>query len=657
MQLRRKYVFLLTFIFSLKATTISAQINKNDFVKKFNACSQASKLRLLADLPTNDLHEIIPLTQDSLEKLKKTSKNSTSKFLLDYIESGIQFYNQNYQNVIYVLENSIKYNAIGAKDSLYCLIRLKSAHIRVDNINAAFEINKTLDRLWLRIPNLKPVHYGEANSQLYFNIGLYSEAIKHRRTEYLFFKHFSDTDVVCNFYNDMGCHFKNLKMVDSAEKCFANALKFLTTRRVSKAKENEHRFFVGLVKGNLGDAYAKSGKYLKAIPLIKTDIFYSIQAGQFESAFNAYISISTCFDRLKQYRMAQLFLDSAQTILQKNKLSIKRMLSFLLAKADNCKNLNDHLAAASYYQKFVQIQDSITTIEKEKVILNKEASYNISQKEKELNEKDKALEEQKLEEARQKTFKAYLLAGVLVLLAVVVFLILNNRYTKRREEELFIKNQQINAQNHLIEQSLKEKEVLIKEIHHRVKNNLQIITSMLSLQMGKTEEEKTISILNDAKQRINSIALTHQMLYQNESLSNINLGEYITNLVNQIQSNLTSHYIEIESVIESKQKKVNIDNAIPLGLIINEIITNAYKHAFPKETAGIITVNLIEKDESFILKISDNGVGLQQKHPSIDKKSMGIELIEILADQLDANMQITSSGGTTYQLEINLKQK
>jgi two-component sensor histidine kinase len=126
-----------------------------------------------------------------------------------------------------------------------------------------------------------------------------------------------------------------------------------------------------------------------------------------------------------------------------------------------------------------------------------------------------------------------------------------------------------------LEQALIDKEVLIKEIHHRVKNNLQIISSMLSLQISKIDDDKTATILRDARQRISAIALTHQMLYQKENLRNIQLGDYIEKLVRQVEFLMPSTNIELVTTIQTDGSRMTIDNAVPLGLLVNELLTNA----------------------------------------------------------------------------------
>lgn len=215
-----------------------------------------------------------------------------------------------------------------------------------------------------------------------------------------------------------------------------------------------------------------------------------------------------------------------------------------------------------------------------------------------------------------------------------------------------LKNEQIQDQNRQIEQSLKEKEALIKEIHHRVKNNLQIITSMLNLQIGKIDDEKTESIFFEAKQRINAIALTHQMLYQKTTISNINLAEYIETLVRQIEATMSSAKIEIITQLSPTEERLTIDGAVPLGLIINELLTNCYKHAFPKGKKGVITVSLIDREEKFTIKVEDNGIGLPEDFDQVGSKTLGMELVFILVEQLDSSLTIENKNGSAFLFDI-----
>jgi two-component sensor histidine kinase len=247
----------------------------------------------------------------------------------------------------------------------------------------------------------------------------------------------------------------------------------------------------------------------------------------------------------------------------------------------------------------------------------------------------------------------YFVVGVLVILLMIVSFFVYTRKFKKREKQLSIKNSQIQNQHKQIEQSLKEKDALIREIHHRVKNNLQIINSMLNLQIGKIDDEKTENIFFEAKQRISAIALTHQMLYQKETLSNINLSEYIETLVRQIEASMSSPLIELEVDVKDQKSRLTIDGAVPLGLVINELLTNAYKHAFPKGRKGKITVSLNETPESFTINVRDNGVGLPPDFNYSESTTLGMELVYILVEQLDSKLNVENNNGTAFSFEIH----
>ena len=161
----------------------------------------------------------------------------------------------------------------------------------------------------------------------------------------------------------------------------------------------------------------------------------------------------------------------------------------------------------------------------------------------------------------------------------------------------------------LVLASLKEKEVLLKEIHHRVKNNMQIISSLLSLQRGCVEGEETINVLRDSQGRVRSMAIIHENLYQSPTLSNINFKKYIKELVKVILR-AEYGYQGIEIRLEVDDIRLDIDTAIPCGLIINELVTNSVKYAFPQDK-GTITIKF-EYLEAYELTIADDGTGLPQ---------------------------------------------
>lgn len=207
-----------------------------------------------------------------------------------------------------------------------------------------------------------------------------------------------------------------------------------------------------------------------------------------------------------------------------------------------------------------------------------------------------------------------------------------------------------------VKKSLKEKEVLLSEIHHRVKNNLAVITGLLELQAFSSDSEEAASVLRSSQMRINSIGLVHEKLYQTENLSEILFGDYLDELINEILGSLDVCYEDITIHTKAEPFEMTIEQAIPCGLIINELITNAVKHAFEKQK-GEITIHIALKDGRVHLSVEDNGVGVDEDVSLGDTTSLGFKLIRTLASQLSASAGFNhDADGTHFKLEFDHKE-
>lgn len=206
----------------------------------------------------------------------------------------------------------------------------------------------------------------------------------------------------------------------------------------------------------------------------------------------------------------------------------------------------------------------------------------------------------------------------------------------------------------VIEKSISEKETLLKEIHHRVKNNMQVISSLLNLQANIIQDEKLKEILHDSKERIHSMAVIHDLLYRNHDVSMINFSDYISQLANELRASYSRTEKEISLKIDMPSVHYEIDLAVPLGLIINEILTNAFKHAFTEQNSGVVEIVLNRvNDKTSKLQIVDNGKGF---NPSLieSNQSLGMMIIENLTNQIDGELDLRSNpGGTTYEITLN----
>ncbi len=206
-----------------------------------------------------------------------------------------------------------------------------------------------------------------------------------------------------------------------------------------------------------------------------------------------------------------------------------------------------------------------------------------------------------------------------------------------------------------IVESLKEKEILLKEIHHRVKNNLQVISSILNLQSSFVTDDNTLGILQESRNRIRSMAIIHENLYRTEDFSSINFATYLQNLT----ANLVASYRITEGVsLNSSLDNIDLilDQAIPCGLLVNELITNSLKYAWKDGERGTITLDLKQKGKIVTLIVADDGVGLPMKFEEMNSDTLGLQLVITLVEQLEGEVQVDTQKGTKYLIKFeNIK--
>lgn len=205
-----------------------------------------------------------------------------------------------------------------------------------------------------------------------------------------------------------------------------------------------------------------------------------------------------------------------------------------------------------------------------------------------------------------------------------------------------------------IKSSLKEKEMLLQEIHHRVKNNLQVISSLLRLQSRYIKDQEAIDIFKETQNRVRSIAILHEKLYQSDDLAKIKFDEYVKILAEDLLYFYELDEGNIKMIIDIEDVSLNIETAIPCGLIIDEIVANSLKYAFPNEREGIIKIELHSDDyNQFNLMIRDNGVGMPQEFDPEKADTFGMQLIKYLTKQLKATIELDKNNGTKYNLKFN----
>jgi two-component sensor histidine kinase len=204
--------------------------------------------------------------------------------------------------------------------------------------------------------------------------------------------------------------------------------------------------------------------------------------------------------------------------------------------------------------------------------------------------------------------------------------------------------------NNLLQKQNREKEFLLKEIHHRVKNNLEIVSSLLALQSAKLDDPNIAEAIQKSQQRVQSMSMIHQKLYQGRSIAAIEMKDYFVNLGNSL---INSYGAEQRITLRCEMKDIDldVDMAIPIGLIVNELLTNSMKYAFPDDRAGEITLALWEKGSLLHLTVNDNGIG-RMVDKATEGTGFGSQLIDLLTRQLDGKMKLTVDKGTRVFFEF-----
>lgn len=208
-----------------------------------------------------------------------------------------------------------------------------------------------------------------------------------------------------------------------------------------------------------------------------------------------------------------------------------------------------------------------------------------------------------------------------------------------------------------LKKSLKDKEMLIKEIHHRVKNNLMIITSLLSLQSQYINDQESRTIFQESENRARSMALIHEKLYQSGEGKTIDFTEYIRSLGMELYRTYALNPSLIKLEMELDNARLDVDTAIPMGLIFNELITNCLKHAFPDERTGKIWINFKKTDEGYVLMVADDGVGLPEDFDLERSDSFGLKLVNILTKQVEGKLQLDTIKGTSFTINFSEQEK
>jgi two-component sensor histidine kinase len=322
----------------------------------------------------------------------------------------------------------------------------------------------------------------------------------------------------------------------------------------------------------------------------------------------------------------------------------------LLIRVDSARG--KFLDALYHFRKFQLLNDSLYTTEKNRQVEELHIQYQTDAKERDIRllQNEAQLQTSRLGQA--KLTKNLMIAGAAILLFILGLLFSRYRIKQRTNRLLEIQQMEINQTNKRLQMLVDEKELLLREIHHRVKNNLQIVMSLLNTQSSFLDNGTALTAIRQSQHRIHSISLIHQKLYQSNSLARIEMSGYIHELIDYLKDCYdTNHRISFVTQLEIVH--LDVTQAVPLGLILNEAISNAIKYAFPNGRTGVITIGLHQlSEDQYTLTIADNGIGWPQGFKPGESKTLGMSLMKGLSKQLNGSIQIENNNGLNIRLNF-----
>ena len=327
-------------------------------------------------------------------------------------------------------------------------------------------------------------------------------------------------------------------------------------------------------------------------------------------------------------------------------------LEHMLFSIDSAKgDLKSALAHLSRYQRE---SDSVYNQHTNRRLEDLKIRYETEKKDKDLQLLTNKNQLQMVSINKERQIRNIIIAASLIFLSLFY---LGYRLKQRSNIKLQKQQGEINTQNNQLQillgeqkKLVEEKEWLVKEIHHRVKNNLQIIISLLNAQSEFLESPTALNAIQESRERMQAIALIHQKLYQPDHGTLINMASYIQDMTHNLQSSFTQAN-RIHFSLHAEPIELDVSQAVPLGLILNEAITNSIKYAFPKPATGTINIHLQRKDDCYIaLSISDNGIGFPAGFEVNEQESLGIQLIKLFSEQLEGELKFRSVKGVEISL-------
>lgn len=494
-------------------------------------------------------------------------------------------------------------------------------------------------------------------------------------------------------YNYLASFYIDLELYDKAMEYNIKALEL--------AKKTDNKSEIIQLTANINSVLYRQGKFAEALAFVDSELHY--RPGKECNVVLSSIYLEThC--KLKQYKKARpyyenllKFKDDGRTYDNDKQTMYHAIALYLLETgqanksyayldklnnmAKNSDNLLDcakielatykadsatgnYTSAFEHVKRYKALKDSIFNISNTGQLHDLQLKYETEKKDKNIKLLNSKNQLQRIRAENAEKAKNIVLGGIIISLIIIALLFSLYRIKQRSNHKLETHQKELDQKNAFLEmlaasqdKLIKEKEWLVKEVHHRIKNNLQMVTSLLYSQSVYLEDDAAKRAVKDSLRRMQAMALIHQKLYQDENTTTVTMSEYIDELVVYLKESLdTGEQVVFAQFIEPV--KLDVSEAIPLGLIITESVVNAIKYAFLNGQSGIVNISLQHDGEDhLLLEISDNGIGLPSHPDLMERNSLGIDLMEGLAKQLNGTFTIKSNNGVHIAVRFMILNK
>jgi two-component system, sensor histidine kinase PdtaS len=460
--------------------------------------------------------------------------------------------------------------------------------------------------------------------------GQSEQAIKYLEEVVRLSKQIHYNTTLASAYNSLGVLFQKNKNYDQALTYYELAMSL--KKSMGRPKK------ILITARNMAELYWNTQKYAPCLAFCQSYIPLSIELKNAEIQSDLAFLAAMSATKTGQKKLAQQYVNMGETAMKNMKTREEMPEVYQFAAQTHA--LMGHFEQAYAYQiQFKTLQDSITSVEKSRTISELETRY-------ETNKKAQQIAVLAKDNELKRTQQYALFGGLASLILLALGLGFNIRSRKRSNDILAKTNGELTQKNHEIQ-------TLLREIHHRVKNNLQIISSLLRLQARRVSDENALDALQTGQARVRSMSLLHQRLYQGEALKNVPMRPYFSDLTESLLAVYQNDDNPIDLQMNIDDIALDVDTAVPLGLIANELITNALKYAFVDKKEGKIELTLRQEATGFRFLVTDNGIGIPLSingKPVTKRTSFGLELVESLAQKLKGTLLFSNENGGKVEL-------